>query len=402
MIKRYVPLHALNAAEKRMLLAAWVAGIAQGFAQSHATNTLPFSRLTFGLSEAEMANVLAITRIGALAALFIAMAADRRGRKAPLIFSFAVMVLAAGATGWAATATQFTIFQTVMRGATTTAGVLIVVLLAETFRPGFRAFGMGMYAAAASLGAGLSLLLLPLAEQSPDSWQTLFRLSLLGLIALPLLVVLPNLPTPDAPRRAVWRPLAKPHSAHFWPLGIAAAGFAAFVAVQVGFAQERFINDLGLAASTIVPISLVASTLGGAGFFLGGSFADRFGRRPVSIGAFGLAGVGGIGMYYADSLFVIAVSIFLAAFGAFAAGPAAAAHRNELFPTEVRASAIAWVTNLQVTGTVIGLATAGLLLDRIGLSATVLVLGSGILVAMGLTAVLPETKGTVLLTEPVD
>ena len=152
MLRRYIPLHALNAPERQVLLAAWITGVAQGFAQSHATNTLPFSRLTFGLSEAGMANVLAITRAGALAALFIAMAADRRGRRGPLIGSFVVLLGSSALTGWVGSATQFTIAQTVMRGATVTVGVLVVVLIAETFRPGFRAFGMGIYAAAASLG----------------------------------------------------------------------------------------------------------------------------------------------------------------------------------------------------------------------------------------------------------
>ena len=396
MLRRYIPLHALNAPERQVLLAAWITGVAQGFAQSHATNTLPFSRLTFGLSEAEMANVLAITRAGALAALFIAMAADRRGRRGPLIGSFVVLLGSSALTGWVGSATQFTIAQTVMRGATVTVGVLVVVLIAETFRPGFRAFGMGIYAAAASLGAGLSLLALPLAERAPEAWQLLFKLTLIGIVALPFLVRLPVVAVPAGPRRAVWRPLAPPHSVVFWPLALASAGFAAFTAVQVGFAQERFINDLGFTASTIVPVSLVAGTLGGAGFFLGGSFADRLGRKPVSIGAYAITLAGGIGMYWLESLPLLAISIFVASFGAFAAAPAAAAHRNELFPTEVRASAISWVTNLTVAGTVVGLASAGLLLEGVGLSGTVLALGVGILLAIGLTATLPETRGTVL------
>lgn len=395
-IKRLVPLHALNAPERQVLLAAWITGVAQGFAQSHATNTLPFSRLTFGLSEAEMANVLAITRAGALAALFIAMAADRRGRRGPLIGSFAVLVLASGATGWADSAAQFTVAQTVMRGATVTVGVLVVVLIAETFRPGFRAFGMGIYAAAASFGAGLSLLALPLAERSPEAWQVLFRLSLIGVVAVPFLVALPAIEVPTGPRRAVWRPVAPPHSSVFWPIALASAGFAAFTSVQVGFAQERFINDLGLAATTVVPISLVAGTLGGAGFFLGGSLADRLGRKPVSIGAYALTLLGGLGMYYFESLPLLALAIFVASFGAFSAAPAAAAHRNELFPTELRASAVSWVTNVTVAGTVLGLALAGVLIAGIGLSATVLALGGGILLAMGLTAALPETRGRML------
>ncbi len=397
MLRRYVPLHALNPTERITLLAAWVAGVAQGFAQSHTTNTLPFSRLEFGLDEAQMATVLAITRAGALAALFVAMIADRRGRRGPMVGAFTVLVLSAGATGWVQTSAQFTVVQTVMRGASATVAVLLMVLIAETFRPGFRAFGLGIYAAAASLGAGLSVLALPIAEGGPDAWRTIFQLSLIGLVAVPLLVIVPILPVPVKPSRAIWRPLAAPHAASFWPLAGAALGVAAFAAVHVGFAQERFFNDLDLSAATVVPVTLIAGTLGGVGFFLGGSLADRFGRRPVSMATFALTLVGGVLMYRVSSIPLIALTMLVASLGAFAAGPAVAAHRNELFPTEVRASAVAWITNVTVLGSVIGRGLAGVLIDRLGLPNTVLALGLGVVAAILLTAGLAETRGRMLM-----
>ena len=52
-------------------------------------------------------------------------------------------------------------------------------------------------AAAASLGAGLSVLLLPLAEASPDAWRVLFQYALIGLVAIPvaqILAAIPGLP----------------------------------------------------------------------------------------------------------------------------------------------------------------------------------------------------------------
>ncbi len=395
MRRALAPLLDLSRTDRLVIVAFWIVGVVQGFAQSHAANTLPFTRITFGLTEGEMAGVMALTRIGAFSAIIVSFVSDRIGRRGLFLATIALMVGAAGATGWVADAEQFTIVQGVMRAASTAAGVLAVVIIAELLPAGSRAIGMGIYAAAASLGAGISVLMLPIAEQGPEEWRVLFQFALVGLVALPFAARwIPEPPRPTGPRRryAIWRPLATPYGAHFWPLAVASLLFAAFTTTHVTFASERLINDLGYAASVIVLVSLTGGTVGGLGYFIGGHLADTLGRRIVTMVGFGVATVGGVGLYWTETLPLLWISVFLAAFGAFAAAPATAAHRNELFPTQIRASAVAWLAGFTVAGTIGGLWVGNRAIDDIGLPMTVLLLGVGMLIAIAVTAALPETK----------
>lgn len=394
MARLLTPLTSLDKPTRLVLVAFWLVGVAQGFAQSHAANTLPFVRLGLGLTEGEMAGVMALTRVGALAAIVVAFASDRRGRRVLFFAMTGLMITASGATGWVVDAGQFTLVQGVMRGASTAAGVLAVVLLTELLPPGARALGMGIYAAAASLGAGGSVLLLPLAEADPDRWRLLFRVSLVGLAALPLAIRWIPEPGREPGRRrfAIWRPLVTPYASYFWPLASASFLFSAFTATQVTFASERLINDLGHPASLIVLLTLVAGTLGGSGYFIGGHLADTVGRRPVTMAGFAIAAVGGVGLYWTEGVMLLGLALFLSAFGAFAAAPATAAHRNELFPSPIRASAVAWLAGSTVLGTIGGLGLASRLIDSNGLPRTILLLGVGMLIAIAFTAALPETR----------
>jgi MFS family permease len=112
----------------------------------------------------------------------------------------------------------------------------------------------------------------------------------------------------------------------------------------------------------------------------------------------GLAG--GIGFYVFDSTVMLAISLFFGTFGATALTPAFSAQRSELFPTRLRASAGAWVTNAGIVGSIFGFVVGGLAIDLIGLSATIGVLGIGLVLAAILALQLPETKGRDL-TKPI-
>jgi MFS family permease len=94
-----------------------------------------------------------------------------------------------------------------------------------------------------------------------------------------------------------------------------------------------------------------------------------------------------------DSGWFLAVSVFLATFGATMLTPALGAMRAELFPTRVRATAAGWITNVAIIGSIAGFLIAGLLIDQVGLPTTIAILGVGVIGAVFLTLRLPETKG---------
>jgi AAHS family benzoate transporter-like MFS transporter len=187
---------------------------------------------------------------------------------------------------------------------------------------------------------------------------------------------------------------------HFWPLAGISFFVSAFAAPAFDFVLERLINDLGWETSAARFLLIVFSGIGVIGLLLGGRMADRVGRRPTAVVALLIGLVGGVGFYLLESGWFLAASIFLATLGTTMLTPALGAFRAELFPTRVRATAGAWVSNVAIVGSISGFLLGGFLIDEIGLSLTIAVLGAGLLVSVAFTLMLPETKGMDLVRSP--
>ncbi len=79
LLRPVLPPSAPTRQDRRVVGLMWAAGVAQGYAAAHAVNTLPFARLTLGLSEGQMSGLLSVTRIGALLALLFSIRGDAAG-----------------------------------------------------------------------------------------------------------------------------------------------------------------------------------------------------------------------------------------------------------------------------------------------------------------------------------
>jgi len=372
-----------------------VIGFVAAYAASQMAHTLPFVRLSFDLTEGQMSFMFAGIRAASLLGVLFAIAADRSGRRKPLLGAFALMALGSMLTAFIPTVPVFVVSQALVRISIVAIASISIVLISEELAPGVRAFGIGLYGLAGSLGVGLGLLLLPIAEASDDAWRILFALSTLGLLLFPLLARF--LPESRAFTPASNVPFAKALgmglSKHFWPLAGVAFFVAAFSSPAFDFVLERLINDLSWESGAARFLLIVFSGIGAVGLLVGGWMADRIGRKPTTITALAIGLVGGVGFYLLDSGWFLAASIFLATLGATMLTPSFGAQRAELFPTRVRATASAWVTNVAIIGSITGFATGGILIDRIGLPATVSTLGVGVVISIFLVTRLPETQG---------
>ncbi len=378
-----------------MALAAYV----QGFAQAQATNTLPFARISLGLSAGDMSQILAITRVGSVLALAFSFYGDRNGRRRPFLSAFTILVVANVATAFAPNPTIYTALQGTVRMTATAVGVLALVYLAEELAPSIRAYGIAMYGGAASFGAGTALFALPIAETSREAWRSLFAMTAIGVVFLPLLFsrLKESRAFRDPSRKAnLFSALGGTHFSSFWVFALISLLAAAFSAVSVTFALERLVNELAIETNRAVAVMLIGGTAGGIGFLLGGRLADTWGRRPTTILGFIMSLAGGLGLYWFDSLPLIVLAVAVSSLGSFAAVPALGAHRNELFPTSIRATAVVWLNTIGVLGSIGGLAIGRIAIDAIGLTMTVTYLGVGMALAALLILLLPETRGQVL------
>jgi MFS family permease len=379
-----------------------VAAYVQGFAQAQATNTLPFARLSLGLSAGEMSQILAITRFGSVLALIFSFYGDRRGRRAPFLIAFTILILANAATAFVPDPTVFTALQGTVRMTATAVGVLALVYLAEELAPSIRAYGIAIYGGAASFGAGSALFALPVAESGREAWRYLFAATAIGIVFLPLLYSkLKESRAFRDPARGVhlFSALGGRHFARFWVFALISLLAAAFSAVSLAFALERLVNELAIDTTRAVAIMLIGGTAGGIGFLLGGRLADTWGRRPTTMLGFTMSLAGGMGLYWFESEPLIIVAVAISSLGSFAAVPALGAHRNELFPTSVRATAVVWLNTIGVFGSITGLTIGRFAIDEIGLAMTVTYLGAGMLLAALLILFLPETRGQVIVDQ---
>jgi MFS family permease len=358
-------------------------------------HTLPFVRLYFELTEGQMSLMFAGIRAASLMGVLFAMTADRTGRRKPLLAAFALMAFGSLMTAFIPTLVVFVVGQALVRVSIVAIASISIVLIAEELAPGVRAFGIGIYGLAGSLGVGLGLVLLPMADASEDAWRILFAFATLGLLAFPLVArFLPESRAfSAAPTIPFIKALGMGLSKHFLPLAGVAFFVAAFSSPAFDFVLERLINDLSWEAGAARFLLIVFSGIGAVGLLVGGKLADRIGRKPTTIAALIIGLIGGVGFYLLDSGWFLAASIFLATLGATMLTPSFGAQRAELFPTRVRATASAWITNVAIVGSISGFATGAILIDRIGLVATVATLGVGVVISIFLVTRLPETRG---------
>jgi len=393
-LRPFLPTVPLRADDKWMILLLWVTGVAMGWAQGEPSSLVPFTRIDLGVSQGGMSLILSIARFAAFFAVFVGALADRIGRRRPLIGSLALLLTATGLSALAPTPVLYGAAQALARVGAAATAALAVVAMAEGVSPPVRAYSISFFGAAASLGSGISVMTLPLAESV--SWRLPHGLPAVFLVVLPFLWRrLPE--SPLTGERLVVLPRMELFRGR-WARRLTLVGLigllsSAFTAVGLAFTTERLIGDLGYPATTTILVTVGGGTLGGLGFFVGGRLADSWGRRPTSILSLTLALAGGLALYAATDLWVLWLAALASSFGAFAYIPSGGAHRSELFPTSLRGYANTAAGYLATVGSALGLLFGSLTIDRIGLFDTLALLGIGLVLAAILTALLPETLG---------
>lgn len=373
-----------------------VVGFTQGWAGAAITHALPFLQEDLGLSDARIFDILAIVRAVALLALAFSWWGDHKGRRRPVLIAFAFLTGGNLLTFLLPSTGGFAAGQAVTRIGGVALGALAIVVLAEEVNPRLRSYAIAVYALVGAMGTGFGLLLRPLGQDGGD-WRLLFALSAIPLVALPILALRlkeSRAFTPVAKRLPLAAVLHGEHARRFWPMAVLSFALSAFTSPAANLALVRLENDLGWStASASLMLAVTSAPAVVIGLLAGGRLADRVGRRPTEAITIVIGVAGGIAFYQLEISWLLTIGIFFSMLGAFGFSPAFASHRSELFPTELRATATAWIVNAAILGGLTGFTAGRFLVDAWGVSATITVLGILLLLAALVIPTLPETKG---------
>ncbi|MGH9104953.1 MAG: MFS transporter [Acidimicrobiales bacterium] len=397
-------------------LAALVA--VQGFVAGALPETLTYAASQMGAGTFAQGSVFAAVELSALPALAALVLADRRGRRAVVLWAtgggavVSELSALAPSIAWLATAQ-------VAAGALVAAGgIAAVVVAVEEVPRGCRAWAVGVLGMAGGLGGGVPLALLPLAGTGPGGWRWVYALSV---AALPV-VVLSARRLPESQR---WEgllaaggtkemgplssgPLSSGplSSATAWlgsppgRLALVCAGaflFAVFAAPAGQFQTQFLRHGRHYSPLAISVLQQVTGTLGGVGVLVGGRLADTHGRRPVAAACVAGATSATLVAYLAHGWAMWGATTF-SQFFFYATAPVLGVYGAELFATSSRARSAGLVAAASSLGAVAGLLATGALAGPLGALApalAVLALAPAALVVLVLVAY-PESAGVAL------
>ena len=352
-----------------------------------------------GLSGTVLGVGLAVLRLASLGALPLAGLADRLGRRTVLLATCSVglvfTVAAAASPGY----WWFVVIFALGRPSLSATNALAQVSAAEKTDSKNRAKAVALIAAGYGVGSGLTAVIQGLAN-STLGFRGLFALAVVPLAAI--VFIRRRLVEPgrfSVAAAATDHPvpvLGAVGRAYRWRLlTVGAIAFA--VAVVTGPANSFVFvyaqNVLKMSGDQRAAMVSVASVFGLVGLLVGRVLADHLGRRPT--GAMAMVAMALTGtLAYSGSRDALLVGYELGVLAAATLAPAAGALATELFPTSVRASVAGWIVVASVAGATVGLVAFGTIADvgdRFAVGGAVTFLP--VVLAAGLFALLPETKG---------
>ena len=294
-----------------------LAGFFESYDLSVLSAALKQIRESFELSQAEMTMLLAWVRLGAFPAFFVLPLADRIGRRPVYLAAIAGMSLATVASAFAQTAIQFIAIQTVARTFVVATIATATVIIAEELPAKHRGWGIGMLGAIGAFGYGLGALLYAFVDWLPYGWRSLYIVGGIPFFLLPMLSRRVSetkrfeSERADSDHTTGLAGLIDPLVSMFRKFpgrsaAIAAMGFSVSLGAGPAFGLlSDFVQTThGWKPSSYSLMAIVAGVVGVIGNPAMGWAADRLGRRPVSMVAFGVFPLIAFGLYFGPSVSV--------------------------------------------------------------------------------------------------
>ncbi|HET9732630.1 MAG TPA: MFS transporter [Acidimicrobiales bacterium] len=383
------------------LLAA--ASFFEGYDLNVVMVALPQLRHSFGLTQSQASNWIALVYLGALPALFWARRADRFGRRRLLLFSIAGYTVATATTALAPDIAAFAVCQLCARAFLALEVTLTWTVLAEELPAGARGYGFGVLAMLNALGAGIGALAWGLLLAPNDlSWRWLY------VAATPVLLVVVfmrrRLPESTRFERAAseghlarrWSYLLRPPYGRLLAMLCAAAVLTALLTQAQVFVVDFMQTERHLSTSAANMVLVLSGALAIPVLVAAGKVSDRLGRKRIGCSCLALSVLGALTFFFlARGVVELFAALAVTYVGQFGAWPTLSGLSTELFPTSHRALARSAAGAATVVGQSASFLLAAVLIGITGnLARSVAVLAAGPLLALAILAIaVPETAG---------
>ena len=328
---------------------------------------------TFDISDKALTTSLAVSRAGALVALFVMALADRLGRRRMILTGLVGIAVANTLSAAMPDIYSLTVLQAIARGFVGAAAIVAGIAAVEEAPEGARAFAAAMLTMAGGLGFTAVVVLLPLADFGEQSWRLSYLVSGATILLVPKLARTlresrryERLTETDVARGRAGEVVDRKYGKRFAVL--AAVGFMTNMlsAPSAQLMNKYLEDDRGYSNSGILGFRAATTGLPGfIGIVLAGRLSELRGRRPVAATFLALAGLCQIGFFLSSGVWLYVFSI-LSVLAASCGGLAISTMGAELFPTEVRGTSNGMLLVVSVLGSATGLLIAGQLSDPLG------------------------------------
>lgn len=395
-------------AERRTLIAGGLGWMLDAFDVALYSLVLAHLMRDFGMTQALGGLLNSLTLVAsAIGGLLFGLIADRIGRTRSLIASILIYSVASGACGLSDTVIQLAIFRFIlglgMGGEWSTGAALV----AETWPAEHRGKALGLMQSTYAIGEMIAALIVGFMLPR-FGWRSVFFVGILP--ALLAIWIQRRVPEPEIwKRKAAWQ---RPRGSLrlIWRKDLRRNGAIAtamnafsmfgywglFTWIPAYLSLPVNMGGRGLSLITTTAWLLVMGVGKWLGYTIFGFSADAFGRRRSYV-AYLLIAAALVPIYglARTPIWLLVLGPLVAFFGTgYFSGFGAIV--SELFPTEIRATAMGTSYNIGRGTSAAAPLVIGLLARQFGLGPSFLLLGAAFFIAALLALALPETKGTQL------
>ena len=413
--------------QKMLFSIIMIGSFFEGFDDALINIALPYISETFNLDDLMRGYILSIIAVGTVVAFVATRLADNIGRRPVYLFCVFGYAICSLLTAFTPVLWMFVTCQFVARVFLIGCWSLGYVILCEEFQAANRGWAVGRFQLIAVFGALLIGILLPVVVGTgvgPEGWRILFAVGAVPII--PVFLLRKRLPETEAflQRKADAAAGILPEKTNFfevwkkpWRKYLLIMGFVWIfmyfgIKGSLNFFSTRVVTELSW-EPLMITIAIASATILGI-FIIGlnGKLLDILGRKKAALLIISLGVVTSVITFMATNFYVIIVFNVVSTGCLNSFLMVGSTLTNELFPTSVRSTAMAWANNIfGRIGQIVVPSFVGILsfvfMTYLGDAAS---LGHALAVAMLMPLIslalimffLPETRNRNLVGEDID